>query len=389
MLITILGRQPELSLAELESRLGADKLQLLSDQAALLNLPNIDIDTLGGCLKIAQLDHQFANTSKTKTIQAVAQFYQHELSKDFRKLTLGVSWYTDNPKVSPRDAQLIGLKIKGAFKRQRLSLRLVPNQETTLSTATTFHNKLGTDKKVEIIIVETANQVFVGRLIGSQDINAYTRRDRERPKRDARVGMLPPKLAQIIINLAAGSSSSTNRRLLDPFCGTGVILQEAGLLGFEIYGSDLEPRMIDFSRANLRWLDSKLKPQLEVGDATRHRWQPPIDLVASEIFLGKPFGDQPTKDQILAEKVVVDQLLTNFLTNLAAQIKPDTRICLAVPAWQALDGQMVKLSTSQLESLTKLGYKFVHFKHVDVENLIYHRPEQAVGRQLLVLSHQA
>ena len=83
-----------------------------------------------------------------------------------------------------------------------------------------------------------------------QDIESYTKRDRERPKRDAKVGMLPPKLAQIIINLAAGQLPEEKlqnicdiplgepipRRLLgqtvlDPFCGTGVILQEASADG--------------------------------------------------------------------------------------------------------------------------------------------------------------
>lgn len=57
-----------------------------------------------------------------------------------------------------------------------------------------------------------------------QDIESYTARDQARPMRDARVGMLPPKLAQIIINLALSNNDITE--VLDPFCGTGVVLQE-------------------------------------------------------------------------------------------------------------------------------------------------------------------
>ncbi len=33
------------------------------------------------------------------------------------------------------------------------------------------------------------------------------------------------------------------------------MLQEALLMGYEVYGTDLEPRMIDYSQANLGWLD--------------------------------------------------------------------------------------------------------------------------------------
>src|SRR5438132_1608433 len=74
-----------------------------------------------------------------------------------------------------------------------------------------------------------------------QDIAAYAQRDQARPKRYAKVGMLPPKLAQIIINLAVGRLPDNQLAsicdipageqiprphleltLLDPFCGTGV-----------------------------------------------------------------------------------------------------------------------------------------------------------------------
>ena len=78
-----------------------------------------------------------------------------------------------------------------------------------------------------------------------QDIDAYTARDRERPARSAKVGMLPPKLAQILVNSAQGSA------IYDPFCGTGVILQEALLMGHEAYGSDLAAEMVDATRTNL------------------------------------------------------------------------------------------------------------------------------------------
>jgi tRNA (guanine10-N2)-dimethyltransferase len=59
---------------------------------------------------------------------------------------------------------------------------------------------------------------------------------------------LHPKIARALVNL---SSVKKNEVLLDPFCGTGGILIEAGLLGIEIIGSDIEKKMIEGCRRNL------------------------------------------------------------------------------------------------------------------------------------------
>ena len=53
---------------------------------------------------------------------------------------------------------------------------------------------------------------------------------------------LHPKLARALANL---SMIRNNETLLDPFCGTGGILLEAGLLGAKVIGSDIEEKMIE------------------------------------------------------------------------------------------------------------------------------------------------
>ena len=138
--------------------------------------------------------------------------------------------------------------------------------------------------------------------------------------------MLPPKLAQIIVNLATGNATTAgtadsrdsksddkvgrqNTTVLDPFCGTGVILQEAALMGYKVYGTDLEPRMVDYSKANLDWLSQRhysnsptaADAQLEVGDATAHSWQN-FDLAAAETYLGRPFSAHRTQHAGLPER---------------------------------------------------------------------------------------
>jgi len=59
---------------------------------------------------------------------------------------------------------------------------------------------------------------------------------------------LHPKIARVMVNL---SSIRKNELILDPFCGTGGILIEAGLIGAKIIGSDIEKKMIDGCKKNL------------------------------------------------------------------------------------------------------------------------------------------
>src|SRR6185503_2497460 len=45
--------------------------------------------------------------------------------------------------------------------------------------------------------------------------------------------------------------------ILDPFCGSGTILQEAILLGFRAVGSDLDQTAIENSEKNLEWFRNR------------------------------------------------------------------------------------------------------------------------------------
>lgn len=89
-----------------------------------------------------------------------------------------------------------------------------------------------------------------------QDVDFYSKRDYEKPQRSARVWMLPPKLAQMLINFATDSEKE-NKSIWDPFCWTWTILLEAGLMWFEkIIWSDLSEEMVEYSKLNFEYFES-------------------------------------------------------------------------------------------------------------------------------------
>ena len=91
-----------------------------------------------------------------------------------------------------------------------------------------------------------------------QPFKDLSRLDFGRPARDDFSGMLPPKLAQIMINLA--QVQNPEALIIDPFCGSGTILSEALLMGYkDLLGSDISPKAIADTYKNISWIKDLYK----------------------------------------------------------------------------------------------------------------------------------
>lgn len=378
MQVCILGRQREISLAELKSRWGAESVLRLSDTSVKTKVDSINIDKFGGLLKVGDVLAENIAHNDSALIEACLR----NLPPSSSKTTLGISWYDAG--ITPKQAFGFALSLKKQARTQKLKLRIVPNKTSALSSAQVLHNKLLEANNVELLIIQTGSNYLLARTTQIQDIEAYTKRDHGRPARDAKVGMLPPKLAQIMLNLAQVQPGQT---VLDPFCGTGVVLQEALLLEASVCGSDLEPRMIDMTKTNLDWLEQThgFKSDvinLEATDARIGDFSCDFDAVVSEIFLGPPLSHQPQDYRLKEIKTEIDSLLIDTLNNITRQSKPGTRLCLAVPAWQTKNGWS---RLESVDSLEDFGYNRVSLKSAGNRPLIYARSGQVVARELVTL----
>ena len=292
--IAILGRQPALGIAELESLYGADQIQPYGSSACFINLDSseIDFDRLGGTMRLGKVLAQLPNTNWKDIEKYLLEFGPGHAAIIDGKLSFGVSVF--GLPIPARKIASTALDLKKVIKQAGNSVRMVPHNDVSLGSAQVLYNKLTAKNGWELLVVSDGKTAYLAQTTRIQDIDAYSARDQARPHRDAKVGMLPPKLAQIIINLAVGQIDrlkNGDRRLkkatenaapipnprspilvLDPFCGTGVVCQEAMLMDYDIYGSDLEPRMVQYTIDNLAWLDTKYPHvgdyrRIEIGDA--------------------------------------------------------------------------------------------------------------------------
>lgn len=403
--VCILGRQPALGMAELESLYGSGRLEPIGDHAALLEIETTEIDfsRLGGTVKFCKLLTILDTTKWVDIEKYLAKSIPEHLGYlPEGKFKLGLSVY-GIVGVTPRGLNATGLRLKKLIKAAGRSVRIIPNKELFLNSAQVLHNQLTGALGWELVLIKHGNKTVLAQNIAEQDIDAYAKRDHGRPHRDARVGMLPPKLAQIIINLGAGripapavapdgtcgslSSVNFHKAVLDPFCGTGVVLQEALMMGYEAYGTDLDERMVQYSNKNLHWLSSTIHPigltfNVEPGDATSTKWNHRYNFIAGETYLGRPLSAEPPESELRSIVSEVNLLHKKFLTNLAAQTNTGFRLCIAIPCWLTKNGLK---HLPVLDQLTDLGYTRMSFVHVAQKDLVYHRPGQAVARELVVL----
>jgi tRNA G10 N-methylase Trm11 len=351
--------------------------------------PQINFFRLGSMVKFCKVLTVLDTNDWNKIEQFLIQVSPgHAQNMEPGKLTIGLSTYGMN--VNIRRLQASGLELKKAIRNTGRPVRLVPNKQPDLNAAQVLHNGLTQKLGWELVFVRDGDKTVIAQSIAVQDIEAYAARDQARPKRDARVGMLPPKLAQIIINLAVGTHDV--RSVHDCFCGTGVILQEAMLMGYKAIGSDIDPRMVEYSEENLAWLNEqgrKVCPgavspsrdySLFPADATSVKLDNP-GCIASEIFLGKPLTSLPEAKILGLIANESEQILEKFLKNVANQTNPGFRLCLAVPAWKIKNGFR---HVSTLDKLSFLGYNRLSFKYVQGDEMVYHRENQVVGRELMV-----
>lgn len=110
------------------------------------------------------------------------------------------------------------------------------------------------DNKVDLDNPETVFKAYVlddKVVLGRQmlDINRglFGKRSNEKRPFSSPVSM-DPVLARVLVNL---SGVKPGEHVLDPFCGTGGILIEAGLCGTGVHGRDMNEEMVEGAEENL------------------------------------------------------------------------------------------------------------------------------------------
>lgn len=171
------------------------------------------------------------------------------------------------------------------------------------------------DVEVRLVLTEMAH---IGLLGGSVDRKAMEGRAvKHRPF--SHPVSIHPKFARAMLNVAR---IPLGGRVLDPFCGTGGILIEAALLGYQALGSDIDPRMIEGSERNLQAMS--LDAEVWVSDVAKATED--LDMAPDAIVTDPPYGRSTSLHGGATEGVI------EGLYEMAAScLPPEGRLVVCLP----------------------------------------------------------
>ena len=239
---------------------------------------------LGGAIRVGEV------------VEDIDSFYAE--SKKEGKIIFGISILGETNRHDASFLKKLGNGIKKQLKEYRISSRFIlPMREGyVLNAAQVIKNEV-LEKGFELLIIRNKGQEIYARTMEIQDLEGFVSRDIQRPGTNLEMGTLPPKLARMMVNFT-GISSGT---VWDPFCGSGTIPMEAAVLGFNFLDSDVDPKAIEDTENNTKWLFKEeyissdtlyqtfyldiTKPDPEVVKKLRHT---DIEAIVCEPFMGPP-----------------------------------------------------------------------------------------------------
>jgi tRNA (guanine10-N2)-dimethyltransferase len=136
---------------------------------------------------------------------------------------------------------------------------------------------------VDIRVLITDDEWYIGRKLAMTPRRVYEQRRAHHRPFFSPIS-LHPKLARAFVNL---SGIKKDEVFLDPFCGTGGFLIEAGFVGARIIGNDIEEKMIKGCANTLRHFGIN-KFHLITGDVERLiKVLSPVDAIVTDMPYGK------------------------------------------------------------------------------------------------------
>jgi len=384
-----LGTNPTLSIAEITSVLKeSGSWQIANEQIFILENPDINakelIRRLGGTIKIGVIEKEANKYQILKNFQKLLNLEQIQ-----DKFKFGISHYGKG-KLNTRP---LGMEVKKYLKENGKSARWVISKEPTLSSVVVEQNKL-VDKGIEFVLISNPSnpeRVFIGRTLAVQPFKELSFRDFGRPARDDYSGMLPPKLAQIMINLAGANFED---KILDPFCGSGTVIMEAMLMGYEnIMGSDISEKAVNDTKKNTEWVKSNY--QLKITDyelfkqsateLSKFFEQNSINAIITEPYLG------PQRGNVNVAQVARDleKLYSDSLLEFSKILKPGGKITMIWPVLSSFNGQaFLNPRLHGLKIINPIPEKIRGSKTIRMTNrstIIYGREGQKVWREIVIL----
>jgi tRNA G10 N-methylase Trm11 len=357
----ILGRNPELSVAEIFAVFKKNEIKILNSEqiknALLIELekeiPKNIINILGGTISIGKV---------------LCSAIPKEIEK--QNLYFGTS--------NKLNYCLWDFSVDNIYKKIAICLKKIFKSEKLKATQKNLNGlmELQDGKYIRISSGLIDEEYFIfnnefGRIIEKTDYKKLEERDMNKPDRRESLA-ISPRLAKILINL---SLVKNNERLIDPFCGIGIILQEALLQNVKVIGIDNDKEAIIGAEKNLSWFHFNKENYFLINNDSRKVKIKKVDVLVAEPDLGETLKKQASNEK--ARKILknFEDLIIDVLNNLKNSI--NGRIVFTSPYIKLMNNNRVGCDIEHILKKTNLRV---------LNNFSEYRKDQVVGRNIFVLS---
>lgn len=396
MYIFVLGRNPVLSISEIRSVFQKNNWEydvILESREVLLvasEQANVELlqKKLGGTVKIGKVEKisTFKNLEQDLDIDF---FTEKILSSQTGKIQFGISVYDGGQKdITEELSKMIipfSKGIKALLEEKQRSVRFAFSRERTLSSVVVSKNKL-IQKGAELLLIPSMQNVYIGKSLFVQEFEQFSRRDYGRPARDMKSGVMPPKLARMMINIAQIDEDGV---LLDPFCGSGTMIQEALQLGFKtIIGSDISEKAILDTKENLKWLEKvegldisgvTIKKE-DVGVIGKTILPESVSAVVTEPYLGPTLHNQIFPEKLHHISKELASLYVKAFSEFQKVLEPGGVVVMILPAFSQRTGLVFMPIIPEIE---QLGFKSEQIGDTKRGTVVYGNKYDFVLREII------
>ncbi|MFH1294594.1 MAG: hypothetical protein ABIH90_01465 [Candidatus Aenigmatarchaeota archaeon] len=323
----ILGKNHELSTAEIVAYLESRNVDFsIADHTEMFvivsadGLPKDMPSDLGGIIKFGEVLSSGGNVN-----EIINSLDEIDIGADFpEKGLFVVSSY------GAGSTEEIGRKLKARLKSMGLKAGLLKHNSPTVSHTEVVRRGL---EGREFLLCKGGGWWF-GRTTTAHNPFEFQKRDVKRPEQRVKLSM-PPRLARIMLNM---SGLKGKGKVLDPLCGLGTIPQEGVLMGYVMYGSDVDEEAVKACKDNMKWLKQNYDikpPEIARMDARRLSWPDGhFDAIVTEPVLGPPLKSYPKIKQAEAIVRKLEPLYRDSIKELVRVLKTGGRLVMTSPMFR-------------------------------------------------------
>jgi tRNA G10 N-methylase Trm11 len=405
----LLGRAFDLCREELEGLLSSFDAKIVSETDGVVIVSSdldIPLDELlfraGGVIKAGRL---VGETSDLEDVRTKIVDLANEKFSD-TKFRFGASLY-GKVGVGKMVKEMV-VQLDQDFKQRGLKGSYVLPDGSEMTSVQIDKYKLLGEKGADFVLIMVGEIVKYGLTESVQPFEQWSKADYGRPDRDAKSGMLPPKVARMMINLGIAKFKKERNgwqkelTIYDPFCGSGTVLTEGLRVGCRVGGSDLSEKAVRDTISNIDWLMGSGLYQIEEGKPDRFFGYKHVALKAEEIavrasevahvqkivtsgsiqvivtepYLGPVFNEDPTPGKL--ERIIkgLEKMYIGGLSSMREILVPGGVIVFAEPIF-FMPNKSYKVGI--IDNPDRFGYT------LESKIVEYKRDKAFVGRRIGVL----